>query len=169
MTALWVLLCLLLLITPALADLTISDCHDAAAWNGPVTLETVHARTGGSAICWHFGSAPTVSPKVTPTDWTSGDALSFWLYSEKLPVPATSGLTYEPWVHIYGQAADGQPGWYVCAHMRIDYTGWRRYVIPFEEFDARATKAPVRWDRVEGLRSTAPTTCGCGRRPTPRR
>lgn len=146
-----VAVCLVVMVTPLVADVVISDCHDAADWNGPVTLDSVHARTGGSAIRWHFGSAPTVGPKVTPTDWTAGDALSFWLYSETLPVPAASGLTFEPWVHVYGQAADGQPGWYVGVHMRIDYTGWRHYVIPFEEFDARATKAPVRWDRVERI------------------
>ena len=82
-----ILLCLLLLVTPALADLTLSDCDDASAWNGPVTVDTEHSKQGAGALRWHYGTAPIISPKTVPADWTSGNALSFWLCSEKPMLP----------------------------------------------------------------------------------
>ena len=50
-----------------------------------------------------------------------------------------------------GQQAAGEPKRFVNVHLRMDFTGWRHFVIPFEEFDARGSKDPLLWDKIASV------------------
>jgi len=135
---------LMVLTTAALGDVLICDCEDAEVWEGQVTASTEQVKEGSKALRWHYAEAGVITLRDIPSDWTSQDALSFWIYSEK-PFPT------EPWLIVNGKAEAGVDQIWVMADLNINFSGWQRFIIPFTEFKRRAGVQLPEWDNIASL------------------
>lgn len=134
--------CTLLLTWPLWADLSISDCDDPGAWNGETTLETETIQEGAGALRWNLAQTLSLSLKATPSDWSSGNGLSFWAYS-----PEATGDLFWVLIHSENAAAEGID--YYAFSTRLNWTGWKHIVVPFAEIGI--VRQPVGWHKVDRL------------------
>lgn len=135
--------CLCLSVSLSHADLLISDCDDASAWNRAVTLDTEHVKQGRGAIRWEWAKFRDLSLKSVPQDWKSGgNCLAFWMYSEK----ATKSRV---WVIISSENKEQEGPDYYSLSFKADFTGWRRYTVPFREIGK--ARNPLGWDKIGGM------------------
>jgi len=133
-----ILLCLLPL--PAHADLVISNCDEAAPWGKNAALETQTIKEGAGAVRWEFARGPEIRAHQIPHDWSSGNALSFWLHSAK----ATNSPV---WLIIASEDKAKEGADYFALTLRLNFTGWRKHVIPLHEIGR--TRFPVGWQQID--------------------
>lgn len=124
------------------ADLVVSDCDDVSQFKGTVLAETAQVKQGRGAARWEFARADTFSTDKIPHDWTSGNTLSFWMYS-----PRATGSRL--WVIMNSENRQLEGPDYYQAVLRIDYTGWRHYTIPLKEIGRART--PLGWQQIDSL------------------
>jgi len=135
-----VLLLLLAMPVWAAGDLVISNCDDAAPWGKNATLETTNVKEGKGAVRFEFAKGSDIRIADIPHDWTSGNALSFWLYSAK------ASLSYL-WVIMPSEDNTKDGSDYYNLTLRLNWTGWRKFVIPFYEIGK--ARFPVGWQKIE--------------------
>ena len=145
---------MLLAISVAVADVPLSRCEDAGEWEGKVSIDAAHAREGAGCVRWAYADAPIISLKTTPADWSGANALSLWIYTEKV-------LDHRPWIIIERQDPAGDAGMSYAIPWN-DFSGWTHFIIPFDEM---AHKGPTRWDNIAGLKLDS--TRRAGVRPPP--
>ncbi|NOZ24427.1 MAG: hypothetical protein GXP25_25395 [Planctomycetes bacterium] len=124
-----------------LADMTISTCENPDTWQGPVFRDTDHVKTGQASIRWEYAKAGVITLKDIPADWAAANTLTFWVYSEK-------PLVHRPWIVVRGK---GEKSRWAIAVLRIDFTGWHRFVIPFSEFKLRRGAEMPDWREMESI------------------
>jgi len=110
----------------ALGDVIVSDCESAAAWDAVVTASTEQVKEGAKSLRWAYAEAPIIKLKETPADWSSGNALAFWLYSEK-------ELEHRPWLIVRREQVAPGTAEMSYAIPWSTFSGWYRIVIPFED------------------------------------
>ena len=137
-----------------LPKLIISDCEDSDVWSGG-QLDRQHVKQGQFSIKWAHGQASSISINQFPHDWSDYNQLSFWLYSER-----TTGSQF---MIILTSENDKTPGMdYYSLSIKLDFTGWRRYDIPFIEMGV--ARSPLGWHNIQRLMFTA---SGWGNEPHP--
>ncbi|MCE5238007.1 heparinase II/III family protein [bacterium] len=124
----------------AAADLVVSDCDDAAPWGKNATLETTTIKQGKGAIRWEFAKGPSIQTNQIPHDWSGGNALSFWLHSAQ-----ASGSRV--WVILSSEDKTKEGPDYYSLTLRLDFTGWRHYVVPCAEVGK--ARSPLGWQQID--------------------
>ncbi len=108
------------------------------------------------SVCWRHGQASTLDlPLTTAQDWSEFNAVSFWMHSEK-----ATGSSFMALFFSENPETDGQD--YYSHKITLDWTDWKQFVLPFNEL--RATRGPLGWSRITGVRFTA---SGFGNNPHP--
>jgi hypothetical protein len=134
--------------------LVISDCEDSSVWSGG-QLDMEHVKQGQSSIRWAHGEAGSISVSQFPRDWSDYNQLSFWLYSER--------ATGSRFMVVLTSENDKTPGMdYYSLRITLDFTGWRRYAMPFMEMGV--ARSPLGWHDIQRLTLTA---SGWGNEPHP--
>ena len=123
------------------ADVTICPCDDPEAWEGPVSRDAEHVKTGPASIRWDYAGAKVITRKSIPSDWTQANTLTFWVYSNK-------PLVHRPWIVVRGKG--GKDRWAIAV-LRIDFSGWHRFVIPLDEFKLRRGAEFPDWSKMESI------------------
>ncbi len=140
------LVALLLAALPAGAQdrptLMVSDCDDAGAWSG-IAVSTEHVTQGAASIRWQLAEPKGISTDAIPHDWSEHNALAFDLYSER--------ATDSPfWIILPSEDPDQDGMDYFALRLRIDFTGGRHYVLPFDEIGR--TRHPVGWHMITSFK-----------------
>ncbi len=123
-------------------DLLISDGEEARLWGPHAGLETQNVKEGAGAIRWEFARGAYIQNSQIPHDWTAGNALSFWLYSAQ-----ASGSPI--WLIIYSEDKMKEGSDYFCLTLRLDFSGWKKFVIPFYEIGK--ARFPIGWNKIDSL------------------
>jgi len=77
--------------------------------------------------------------KNFPADWSSYDTLVFWIYSEKATGEKMS-------LDISSDENETTKGNYYYFKFIINWSGWRRFTIPFAQF--AKSRAPAGWHKI---------------------
>ena len=151
-----IILCMFSVVVSAEAEtMIISNCEDAAAWEGGV-LDREHVKQGKSSVKWAHADSASIFIDQLPHDWSDYNQLSFWLYSEQ--------ATGSRFMVILTSENEKTPGVdYYSMGIRLDFTGWRRYAAPFIEMGI--ARNPLGWHNIQNLRFTA---SGWGNSPHPK-
>lgn len=148
-----VLTLLLVPVTAALGDIVISPCDSPDGWSAGVAVTDSPAtlRPGrNAAIRWAYADAPVLRLGGMPPDWSSGHALSLWLYSERV-------LNHRPWIIVRRAEPGGDAGMSYAIPWH-PFTGWTHLVIPFDEFTTRA--GPLAWTNIVTLEFDSKRSAG---------
>lgn len=121
-------------------ELIIHSCDDAGPWRGCAGIETRDVKEGKGAIRWAFGESTSLVLRDMPHDWSSESGLSFWVRSA-----AATGARF--WVILSSENPAIEGSDYFAFSGHVDFTGWRRFVVPFEEM-GRA-RQPAGWQKIE--------------------
>ncbi len=121
------------------AKLTVSDCE--SAWEGGVP-DAEHVQQGEHSVKWAHGDSRSVTTGDIPHDWSGFNALSFWLYSEK-----ATGSRFH--VLLFSENAESDGIDYYSLALKVDFAGWRRLLIPFDEIGR--VRSPLGWGNIERL------------------
>ena len=116
------------------------------AWKGGTLDETVR-KVWPQSVCWRHGKNSGLGCSfATPQDWSKFAAIAFWLHSEK--------ATGSRFVIIFPSENPKTEGsdYYSC-QITLDWTGWKRFVLPFKELGV--AREPIGWNHIEGIRLTA--------------
>ena len=126
-----------------------------SAWKGGAPDATLH-KVWPQSVCWRHGQSNNLGCRfATPRDWSGFSAVAFWLHSEK--------ATGSRFVVIFpSENAKTEGPDYYSARITLDWTGWKRFVLPFEELGA--ARQPLGWNHIEGIRFTS---TGYGNTPDP--
>ncbi len=125
------------------------------AWKGVTLDETVH-NAWPQSLCWRHGQNTGMNCTfATPQDWSKFSAIAFWLHSEK-----ATGSRFVITFPSENPQSQG-PDYYSC-QIPLDWTGWKRFVLPFKELSA--ARQPLGWNHINGIRLTA---SGYGNTPDP--
>ncbi|MFC1714248.1 heparinase II/III family protein [Candidatus Poribacteria bacterium] len=109
----------------------------------------------GSSIEWSHGEQNSISISQFPHDWSKYNQLSFQLHSRR--------ATGSQFMIILSSENDKTEGMdYYSIRMTLNFTGWRRYAIPFAEIGS--ARSPLGWDNIQRLMFTA---SGWGNEPHP--
>lgn len=136
----WVLVALAPLL--ARADMMLDTCDDAAGWTGKLAIGAANIKEGKGAIRWAFGDAASLVLRDVPHDWSACSGLAFWLHSAE-----ATGAPF--WVIASSEDPASQGADYFSISAKIDFTGWRRFVIPFDEMGK--VRRPVGWRKIDRL------------------
>jgi hypothetical protein len=126
-----------------------------SGWKGGTPDASVH-KVWPQAVCWRHGKSPSLRLAfASPQDWSRSTALALWLHAERatgsrfvIVLPSENATTEGP--DYYSQA------------IVLDWTGWRRFVLPFAELGA--AREPLGWNHITGIHFTA---SGYGNTPDP--
>lgn len=124
-------------------------------WKGGAPDETLR-KVWPQSVCWRHGQSSGLGCRfAAPQNWSSFSAIAFWLHSEK--------ATGSRFVIIFPSENPKTEGsdYYSC-QITLDWTGWKRFVLPFNELGA--ARQPLGWNHIEGIRFTA---SGYGNNPDP--
>ncbi|MFZ2642297.1 MAG: heparinase II/III family protein [Verrucomicrobiia bacterium] len=125
------------------------------AWKGATLDETVR-NVWPQSVCWRHGQNTGMNCTfATPQDWSKFSAIAFWLHSEK-----ATGSRFVITFPSENSKSQG-PDYYSC-QIILDWTGWKRFVLPFKELSA--ARQPLGWNHIGGIRLTA---SGYGNTPDP--
>jgi len=122
--------------------LMISDCEDATVWSGG-TLSTDHVTQGTASIRWRLADPKSIATEAIPHDWSEYNALAFDLYSE-----AATGSPL--WLILPSEDPQQEGPDYFSLRLRIDFAGWRHYVVPFDEIGR--VRHPIGWNMIQRFR-----------------
>ncbi len=139
------------------AEMVISHCDVAASWEGGVGIEARDVKEGKGAVRWAIGSTHSISLREMPHDWSSESGLSFWAHSA-----VATGSRF--WVILASEDPKSEGSDYFSFSSQIDFVGWRRFVIPFEEIGR--VRHPVGWKKID--RVTFHAAWDPGIKPDPR-
>ena len=125
------------------------------AWKGGTPDETLHT-VWPQSVCWRHGQNSGISCSfATPQDWSKFSAIAIWMHSEK-----ATGSKFVITFPSENPKSQG-PDYYSC-QLTLDWTGWKRFVLPFKELGV--SRQPLGWNHIEGIRLTA---SGYGNTPDP--
>ena len=138
----------------AVAEVPLSRCEDPGEWDGKVSFDATRAHEGQGCLRWAYADAPVITLKATPADWSGANAMSLWIYTEKV-------LEHRPWIIVERREPAGDAGMSYAIPWH-DFSGWTHFVIPFGEM---AHRGPARWDNIASLKLDS--TRRAGVRPPP--
>lgn len=138
-------------------ELVISNCDDAGPWGGAAGIEARAVKEGSGAVRWAFGESTSLVLRDIPHDWSAESGLSFWVHSAE-----ATGSRF--WVILSSEDPGSEGSDYYGFAGHADFTGWRRFVIPFEEMGS--TRKPVGWGKID--RVTFHAAWDPGIKPDPR-
>ncbi|MBD3183763.1 hypothetical protein GF312_15845 [Candidatus Poribacteria bacterium] len=138
----------------AVSKMKISDCEDVSLWDGAVS-ESERVKEGEGSVKWIHSQSDSVSISQIPHDWSGYNHLAFWLYSK---VKTDSRFMLILWSE--NEKTEGID--YYSMRIRLDFTGWREFKIPFQEMGV--ARSPLGWDQIQRLTFTA---SGWGNQPHP--
>jgi hypothetical protein len=139
---------------PALAEEEFSSSQPLSLFEEPLTdewksnnenipafeaeLDPSKVKQGSSSGKWtaEGKSNPWLFLKQCPTDWSSYEALSFWLFSEN-----ANG-------QIVNITVNSDSGYYL-SQVHVDWQGWQHVIIPFEEF--KTPRKTEGWDNISSF------------------
>lgn len=128
---------------------------DPANWKG-CTLDGQVRKIWPKSVCWRHAESQGISLKFpAPQDWSKFDAIAFWVHSEK-----ATGSHFMVLFHSENRETEGPD--YYSAKITIDWTGWKRFVLPFNELGA--ARQPLGWNHITGISLPA---AGYGNTPDP--
>lgn len=130
------------LAAPAWADLVIDSGDEASPWKGAAGIDANPAHEGKGAVRWEFARSPSLHLRLPGADWSGQSALSFWMHS-------TAHTGAPVWIIVYSENPETEGADYFSLTAKIDFTGWRRLVIPFAEMGK--ARRPLGWNRIGGL------------------
>ena len=117
-----------------------------------IKRSTEHVKSGKYSGKWdrhHF--YPTVMASGVPSDWTQYNALSFWLYSETATNEhITVGAVSNPYDSYTEYKVNEHTTNFLYAEIYIDFTGWKQFIIPLEEFK-KSTDQVMGFQKIDGL------------------
>ena len=94
---------------------------------------------------------PTAMAAAVPKDWTPYNELSFWLYSETATNEhITVGAVSNPYDSYAEYSTNEHTTNFFYAEIYIDFTGWKQFIIPLDEFKA-STEQAVGFNKIDGL------------------
>lgn len=126
------------------AEILIDDFEDVADWR-ILTLEKSLVRKGEGAGRWaDHPNNRTYTNKVfsTPIDVSSANVVQFWLYSE-VANNALIELLFD------SKNSNTEGGDYYRHTIRVDWTGWRYFNVPINEFIVART--PIGWNKIDSV------------------
>ena len=125
------------------------------AWKGGAPDATLR-KVWHTSVCWRHGQNTGLSCSFSaPQDWSKFAAIEFWMHSEK----ATGSrfvLTFQ------SENPESKGADYYSCQITLDWTGWKRFVLPFKELGV--ARQPVGWHHITAIRLTA---SGYGNTPDP--
>jgi hypothetical protein len=125
------------------------------AWKGGTPDETVR-NVWPQSVCWRHGQNSGMSCAFAkPQDWSKFAGIALWMHSEK-----ATGSKFIMTFPSENPASKGSD--YYSVSFTLDWTGWKRFVLPFKELGA--ARQPLGWNHIEGIRLTA---SGYGNMPNP--
>jgi hypothetical protein len=99
------------------------------------------------SVCWRHGQSRGLGLTfAAPQDWSKFTALALWLHCEK-----ATGSRFVMLLPSENPRTAG-PDYYSC-QITLDWTGWKRFVLPFGEMSA--AREPLGWNHIEGIRFSA--------------
>ncbi len=108
------------------------------------------------SVCWRHGKSRGLGLSFAEAqDWSQYSALALWLHSEK--ATGSRFVMVLPSENPKTEGAD-----YYSHAITLDWTGWKRFVMPFAELGA--AREPLGWNHIGGIRFTA---SGYGNTPDP--
>ena len=132
---------LLLLARPALADVPVDDFEDLSDWKG-LDTDAAHVKQGSSGGLWDdHPNQTSIRKDFSPAlDVSQETMLQFWAWSG---VANGAELTL-----VLDSDNPGDPaGWdYYSKTIVVDWTGWRLFVIPLEDFGV--SRNPLGWNHL---------------------
>lgn len=143
---------ILIMLAPGIS---IAGLEETERWEGGV-IDRAIVREGRCSIRWAQGESPFLRLRFPkPRDWSAFSGLEFWLHSER--------ATESDFMLIIGSenpATEGPD--YYHLRIRLDWTGWRRFLVPFREMGK--ARDPIGWKKIDGPTFTA---SGFGNKPHP--
>jgi hypothetical protein len=125
------------------------------AWKGGTPDETIR-NVWPQSVCWRHGQNTGLNCTfATPQDWTKSAAIAIWMHSEK-----ATGSKFVITFPSENPKSEGSD--YYSCQLTLDWTGWKRFVMPFKELGT--ARQPLGWNHIEGIRLTA---SGYGNTPDP--
>lgn len=126
-----------------------------AAWKGGVPDKTIR-RVWPQSVCWRHGQSSGMNCMfASPQDWSKSIAIAFWMHSEK--ATGSKFVVTFPSENPKSVGSD-----YYSGLITLDWTGWKRFVLPFKELGV--ARQPLGWNHIGGIRLTA---SGYGNTPDP--
>ncbi|MBI5684737.1 MAG: heparinase II/III family protein [Verrucomicrobia bacterium] len=125
------------------------------AWKGGALDDTIR-NVWPQSVCWRHGQNTGLSCSfATPQDWSKFAAIAIWMHSEKA-AGSRFVLTFQ------SENPKSQGSDYYSCQIPLDWTGWKRFVLPFKELGA--ARQPLGWNHITAIRLTA---SGYGNTPDP--
>ena len=135
-------LLLLALVLPAADELVLGD-FETAVWPG-LARDTETVKVGKASGRWeNLGQHGSIRIPSIPTNWSQYNRLVFWLHSAKANGQALTLVCNSE------NPENGAKEWdYFFYHFTVDWTGWRRFDLAFNE-DIQGTRKPVGWHQID--------------------
>ena len=128
-----------------MTDLVLTDLAKSSAWQG-VTDDPSVAYKGSPSLKWEHAKADGASTDSIPHDWSGYDCLYFALHSEKV-----TGAQVE--LVLPSERPESEGFDYFSMRITVDWTGWREFVIPFNELGR--SRNPVGWNKIDAIQFSA--------------
>ena len=131
----------------ARADILIDDFEDVSDWSG-LDLDASLSVEGSSSGLWddHLNQTSVSKTFAAPLDASAEDTLSVWIHSDV----ANDALIEL----IFDSENAGSDGWdYYRYRLHVDWTGWRHFWIPLEDFVV--SRQPVGWHELNRVQLSA--------------
>ena len=146
------LLCVVFAVATSAAEL---PSFRPDAWKGGSPDSTIR-QVWPQSVCWRHGQKASLACAFDqPQDWSEFNSAAFWLHAEK-----ATGSSFV--VLFSSENAQTEGPDYYAYKITLDWTGWKRFVLPFKELNA--SRQPIGWKHIEGVRMTA---SGYGNTPDP--
>lgn len=103
-------------------------------------------KAGATSARWDPSRRPWIMMKKCPEDWSSYQALRFWLYAQE-----ANGQKINFWINADGEPAvtEGKQRSYYFYQLKVDWTGWRHVVIDLSQ--CKAMRHPRGWNQISSL------------------
>lgn len=132
----------------------IADCESAGQWQGGEVDRSLY-KEGRASVRWEHGKSPNLTLIDAPRDWTSRNAVAFWMHN------ATESDRYVMLIfRSDNPAQDGMD--YYARKIDLDFAGWKRFEILRSEMGA--VRHPVGWNAMSAVYFTGKWG---GREPDP--
>lgn len=119
---------------------------DAASFRG-IELSSEQAKTGSASALWaNHTEQGGISSSDIPHDWSEYDTLTMWMYS-------AVANDAEFMLLVYSENEDSDGADYYSREIKVDWTGWRYFDIPFNSLGK--SREPIGWDKIDSLRFAA--------------
>ncbi|MBD2847518.1 BNR-4 repeat-containing protein [Paenibacillus sp. IB182496] len=125
-------------------DLLATSTTTYAALASGLSISDERVQAGGASGRWaDHPYYPTISTRVLNEDWSDGNTVTFWVYSEE---PTKEEVT----LILYSDNATTEWKEFYYRGFEIDWTGWKQLRIPFQAFQTYGT--PGGWDQMEEIK-----------------